>query len=375
MALFLVIILTNLAMSDERDRQREFARLFIERSQLQEKLAQKPPQQTVVALQGRIKEINRKIRSMGINLPESPEPPLSEFDRTDLSIPRMPVLLFSDKRYNVDLHMSHAFNNNYFQAVAGAPRQSVWLTNFSTSLNVTISQSYDQQFTAGVNLQRNFLQGIENADWSVFGANLRYAYKTHQFTFHGLFLPQKLNFVTQDAASGISRTSGFGADYANRPNPNMRLRAFYRLNDIRYPEFSNRNVKIHFASGDIQYRLHNLFMPGIGFEYSNTMAKTDNYVYREMTPVLLLGARFGRIASVNLRYRYKMRDYTISDSQSGNFGRRDFRHDAYMYAGIGLGRYLYLIAFGSYMKNSSSRAYRSFSAMSGGATLQFQFPR
>ena len=167
----------------------------------------------------------------------------------------------------------------------------------------------------------------------------------------------------------------FGTDYTARLSRNMRIRAFYRFNDIRYPEFSSRNVKVHFGAGDVQYRFHDLFMPGIGFEYSKTMAQTDNYTYREMTPVLLLGSRLGRAASVNLRYRYKMRNYTIDDSQYSNFSRRDWRHDAYMYIGIGIGMHFYLIAFGSYTENSSSRAYRSFSAMSGGATLQFQLPR
>ena len=78
---------------------------------------------------------------------------------------------------------------------------------------------------------------------------------------------------------------------------------------------------------------------------------------------------------MNLRYRYKLREYSINDSQFSNFGRKDYRHDAYMYAGTGIGRNLYLTLFGNYTQSRSSREGRSFSTMSVGATLQFQYPR
>lgn len=374
-AFLLIIILANFLLADDQDRQREFVRLIMERSQLQMELAQQPPEESAESLRKRIREINKRVADMGIGMPDSPEPPLSELDRTDLSIPRLPTPIFSDKRYKFNLNTSHAYNSNYFQAVADTPQQAVWLTNVSTSFDFTVVQEYKHQFTAGVDLQRNFVRGIQNADWSAFGANLSYAYNTHRFTFHGLYTPRKLNFITFDSIPGFSRTMAFGADYTALLNRNMRIRAFYRFNNIRYPEFSSRNVKVHFGAGDAQYRFHDLFMPGIGFEYSNAMAQTDNYNYWEMTPVLLLGSRLGRVVSINLRYRYKMRNYTIDDRQYSNFGRRDWRHDAYVYLGIGIGRHFYLIAFGRYMENFSSRAYRSFSSMSGGATMQIQFPR
>ena len=113
-AFFSIIILANFLLADDEGRQREFVRLMMERSQLQKELAQQSPEESAESLRKRIRDINKRIADMGIGMPDSPEPPLSELDRTDLSIPRMPMLIFSDKRYKFNLNTSHAYNSNYF---------------------------------------------------------------------------------------------------------------------------------------------------------------------------------------------------------------------------------------------------------------------
>jgi len=369
-----ILFFANLAVSDDKERQRKFAQLMLERSRLQQELTQQASTSSIASIQERIKEIDDEIDDMGIGMPNSPEPPLSEMDRTDLQMARPPALMLDYRTCSLSINITPSYNNNYFQAVAGTPRQPVLLTDVSTSFSFPLAQDYKQHLWASVSAQRTFVRGIENGDWNVYGVRLNYEYKNHQLTFHGFLSPRKLTFVSNDGRAGLAQTKGFGADYRTRPNRNTRLRLFYRWNDVRYPGFEDRDSEIHFASGDIQYRFHDLFMPGIGFEYANNLAISDNYRYREMTPVFLLSSRLGRVASVNLRYRFKQREYSIEDSLLSNFGRKDRRHDVYMYTGIGLGRSLYLTLFGGYTQSISSRQNRSFNAFSAGATLQFQFP-
>jgi len=368
------MLLADLALSKETALDREFARLILERSELQVKLAQDPSPEAAKRFYARLKEIDRKMSDMGIDMPPPPEPPLSQVDRTEPPILRRRSSVQDEARYQLIVGISPSYNNNYFQAVAGAPQQEVWLTNVSTSVQFTLAQNRRQQLTAGADIQRNLVRGIKDADWSVFGANVGYAIGDHQVVLHGFYSPKKLSFVTDGEDEGLARTTGLGADYNWRLTRNARIRLFYRLNDVRYPGFEGRNVRAHFGAWDAQYRFHSLFIPGIGFEWTKAKAESENYVYREITPVFTLGARLGRIASLNVRYRRKLRDYTIDDPKASNAGRRDVRHDGYVYASIGLGKQVDLILFGNYLQSVSSRSGRSFTALQSGATLRYRLP-
>ncbi len=371
---FTLLMLATFAASAETTQQKELFRLLDERSRIVQKLMQQQSPEEAESLQKRLKKIDDKLGHMGIDMPIPPEPSLSQVDRAELGVTPSPPLSLEGKRYRFDISTSPSFNNNYFQSVEGSPQQSIWLNKVSSGFQLALVRNHKNQLTVGVDLHRNFVRGIDNADWSVFEANLNYATPIHQLAFRGFYIPQRLTFTTQASGSGLARTSGLGVDYIVRFTPGIRARLFYRLNDVRYRGFDDRDLKAHRVAGDIQFRLHNLFIPGVGYEWTNAMAQSENYTYREITPVLLLGARLGRVATLSLRYRYKLRNYPIGNTTVGNFGRKDRRHDAYIYISIRLGRQFDLTVFHNYLQNISTRAYRGFTTLSGGATLQFRFP-
>jgi hypothetical protein len=226
---------------------------------------------------------------------------------------------------------------------------------------------------AGADIQRNHVEGIQHADWNSYGARLAYSTRRNQLMFQGLYIPRRLTFTARDGEAGFATTSGLGADFYRRLGK-ARMRLFYRWNEVLYPEFENRNAFSHVAAGDIQYQFHSFLGPGVGFEWTDTRASLENYSYSEKTPVVLLGARFGRVGALNLRYRYRERIYPIQDRLASNFGRKDRRHDAYMYLSMNLGDHLGLIVQGSYLQNISARASRGFKALSGGITLRYIYP-
>ncbi|MBN1569686.1 MAG: DUF560 domain-containing protein [Acidobacteria bacterium] len=373
-ACFMAMIIAHFALSQDIEQESEFVRLMNERSRLLESLEADPAPDIETSMRARLKEIEDKIGEMGIEVPSPPAPLMSEADRTDLPLPRPASPSIEGKRYRFDFGVSPSYADNYFQAVAGSPRQAAWLTNVSGLFQFALARSGHNQLSAGVDIQRNIVEGIDNADWNSYGARLSYTTPANQLTLQGAYGPRRLTFLAPEDYPGLATTLALGSDYSRRLTRRARARVFYRRNDVRYPEFDDRNLISHMAAGDARYQFHKLFIPGIGYEWTGARARSENYSYTEMTPVLLLGARFGRTATLNLRYRYRQRTYAIDDARASNFGRKDRRHDAYMYLNIALGKHLGLTMYGSYLQNLSTRAGRGFKAINGGATLRCMLP-
>jgi hypothetical protein len=360
--------------SEDASRQSEFVRLMLERSQIMASLEENPSPEIATKLRTQLKKIQRRLRDMGIDIPAPPAPLMGEVDRTDLPIPRPEPPSLDGGRYRFDLIVSPSFSDNYFQAVDGTAKRSAWVTHVSSSLQFALARKGNQQLSLGLDLQRNNVEGIQDANWNSYGARLSYSTRNNQLTFQGIVSPRRLTFITRDGDSGRGTTLGIGSDYSQKLAGRARMRLFYRWNEVHYPEYENRDVRSHVAAADVQYHFHNLFAPGIGFEWTEARANLENYSYVEKTPIVLLSSRFGRAVTLNLRYRHRNRLYPVENSQASNYRRRDRRHDGYMYLSINLGGHLGLIVYGSYLQNISARADRGFKSLSGGVTLKCLFP-
>jgi hypothetical protein len=276
-------------------------------------------------------------------------------------------------RYQIGFEITPWFRSNYFQSVADSPSEAVAGTELSGEVRVVLAGSADRRLVAGGSVNRNIVRGVADGHWNLFDATLLYQAGKHEFGVRGYYIPQRLTFITASDEPGYVRVAGLGAEYNGRPTRRTRTRLLYRREQNRFADFTERTANAHRVGGEVRHRFHNLFMPGVGLEWTRTRANSENFDYREITPAFLYGMRLGSRVSANLRYRFRMRDYPIADPLAENFDRRDRRHDFSMYVNTRLSRQWDLVVFGGYLRNQSTRASRIFSDANGGATLRFRF--
>lgn len=393
MAVVLVMIFAAplsllLAQTEQED---EVGRLLREREEIIRKLSQ--PQSPVVrtTLSTKLERIDRRLKELSGSSPrlepkqETTEPtkPMEPTEPTQ-DVPLVPDLYDKPEadirtppsmagRYRFEFGVLPRYNSNFFQSTGGAPSTAVFVTTLTGKFGVDLLRREVSSLAGTFRIQRNIHDGVDNADSYVFDATLGYRFSRNRLYLTYFTIPRRLAFITTDQ-DVFSRLDGINLGYSRRVTRRTRVRISYQAARQIFSDFKERDAARHRLRGELRYRIHPLFMPGIGYEWSRDNAQSDNFTYNRWAPLLRLDSRIKRIVWVALRYRYQNRDYITVDPTGPNFGREDRRHEFRLYSNVKLTKHWWLYFYGSYLDNNSTRDTRAFGGHELGVGLMFRVP-
>jgi hypothetical protein len=281
-----------------------------------------------------------------------------------------------DKRYRFEVGILPRFNNNLFEDEDDAAKRSAFITTLSAKAEYDFIRKDRRTFTGVAQIRYNIYKGLKEANSIDIDLGMRLQSGKNDLQTTYFTTPERLAFITRDNLVVHSRTQGLNLDYTRRLTRRFRARGNYQTANENYEgtTFDDRNNTRHRLTGDVRYRLYDLFQPGIGVEYERINARSENFQRHSLGPILLVVSSYKDIVYTSARYRYIQREYDTDNPLLSNFGRRDNRHDFSIYSTIKLNRQLRLFAFYNALDNSSSFASRSFSGYQTGAGLYFRFP-
>lgn len=391
----------------------EVARLMAEKSEIVQKLSGQQSELVRVALTTELESINRRLKllqpedtpaptkntaqeeapagnsyqlSSSEKLPPLPVPVVNAEDRSVQRIAAPTLDPFSyevpetnvrrqrstERNYRIDLSVSSRYNSNYSEAIDGAPKDKVFVETSAAIFSLDWLRRERSKLTSVFRFQRDFLVGVNGREANQVQAITGYDRGNSRMDFTFFYLPKRLAFTTSDKKDVFTNLKQIRVGYQRELPHNIRIQGSYEFEQEGYTVIEEQDASKHKVSGDLRFRVHHLFRPGIGFEAGQVRARTDNYSYDRRAPLFMVDSRVGDRLNIAMRYRYQGRDYITLAPASSNFRRLDRRHELLVYSDLRLSNRWWLGVYGSYLNNDSSRADRSFTGHEIGLSLSFR---
>ena|GEM_PF-4960513 len=312
-----------------------------------------------------------------------PRPYRQDGGREQADVPMAPR---EPGRYRTELGLSVRHNDNLFEAQAGSPKESDTITAVSARIDGDLLRGETSSLAGHLLARWNDYKEFDDADSAYIDAGLDYAFGKNTVRLAYFTTPERLAYLkkenvgnTEVVNSVLSEVRGVNLNFTRRENRRMRWRIGYEESRETYETdvdgtAGDRDYDRQELYGDVKYRVHETFRPGIGFELAELDAETSNYGRDESSLVLSIGSQWSRKFSTDFRYRYRIRDYTTDDQSDSNVDREDHRDDYRIYANLILNRQWRLFIFDSYIDNRSSRDSRTFTGNEVGIGIFYQFP-
>ena len=281
-----------------------------------------------------------------------------------------------DRRYRIEVGVLPRYNSNLFEAEDDAVKRSSFITTLSAKGEYDFVKNDRRTVTGIAQVRYNIFRDVRDANSVDVDLAMRLLSGKNDFQATFFITPERLAFITGGGLFVHNSVTGFNLDYTRRFGRNFRARGGYQFAKESYEGslFDDRNSTRHRVSADIRYRVHSLFQPGIGVEYDQVNARSENFTRNGIAPVALLVSSYKDIIYTSARYRYITRNYATDNPLDANFDRTDFRHDFSIYTSIKLARQWRLYGFFSALENNASRAGRSFTGYQTGLGVFFTFP-
>jgi hypothetical protein len=285
-----------------------------------------------------------------------------------------------ESRYRFEVGVMPRHITNYFQAqdefnsaTTSTPVRAVTVTTLSGSFEYDLARDDNSSVTAGLRVRRNLFKDLPGADSTDVDVTLDFDYQPNRFRLGYFGTPRRLASITS-GHNVYGETHGFGAEYFRRIDRHWRARGGYQFARETFSESKERDLSRHLVNGDIRYRVHQYFTPGVGFEYQRGNAEARNFSYTRPALVLLATSDIRGRAYLSFRYRYSVRDYTTDLATDSNFNREDRRNDFSFYSTVQLGKGFSLFGFVYHTDNNSNRLTRTFTSTESGLGLFYRFP-
>lgn len=279
------------------------------------------------------------------------------------------------RRYRLQFSQFSRYNNNFFSAGSGKPKKDAFVTTLAGKIAADFLRREASTLTGEFQVARTFVGGIDDADWFQFNFALDYEFGPNDLTLAYFYTPERLTSDDLDDDQGKFRSiNGTNLEFSRRLSRRIRTRVSYEFTREDFSGVSESDSDQHKLSADVRYRVHDLFIPGIGFELAWLRDESHESSYNDTALVLRLRSRIKDSARISLRYRYRMRDYVTDDPTFSNFGREDHRHEVQLLARFKLSDHWWPYLFGSYKHNDSTRDTRTYSVEEVGFGILYRFP-
>ena len=270
-----------------------------------------------------------------------------------------------------ELRYFSSYNSNFFNASTN--KDEVFLHSLGGKIAVDILKRDTSTLTGEFGLAYTFVVGVKDADYLRIEPRLNYKFHGNDLSLRYFYIPRERSSDDPDAAGATKSVNNVGLRFSRRWNRRLRTRLGYQFSHEDFVLSSTLNRNIHKVRGDIRYRFHKLFTPGIGFELGFRRAEAGRS-YNQGGPVLLVESRITKKIRADLRYRYRFRDYPTGDSGSSNFGREDHKNDVRLRARYKLTDNWLPFLYFSYKNSDSTRTSRTYDTAEVGLGISFRFP-
>lgn len=269
---------------------------------------------------------------------------------------------------SAEFRTAGAFYGNYFQVPDSGVRKDVWGAVTEIGFEDPVADSDRTRSYARIELLQ--LREIGTSPAVLFGVKRRG--RTHRFD---VYATMQWNRPRSDVGDELERADqlGGGAEYT------LRVAGFQMTGEGEYREEFLKPQRVttsrtYEAGGSFGYRaFRGRVVPEVGLLRGRRMtgiARTEyvrdtSYVGLRMTAVPRL--------SIGVRYRRRLRDYTIQDVNSKNFGREDRRDQIRASVDIATDGPLIWNCFGAVEEGRSTRPGRAFVAKSFGMGFTLRY--
>lgn len=151
--------------------------------------------------------------------------------------------------------------------------------------------------------------------------------------------------------------------YGVRPARVLQLEALVDYYNEAHGQQAERDNTFLSLGGALRYRgFGRLFSPELGAAFGNRDVAIDTEDLSERALWITARSTVSPMLSFRLRYRNRLREYSVDDVAASNFGREDQRHELTLATGLSLRDDLRWTIYYSYQHATSTRASRNFDA-------------
>lgn len=163
------------------------------------------------------------------------------------------------------------------------------------------------------------------------------------------------------------------ASYDVRLGRPLQLGAVVDYYDETHGQRPERNNTYVDFGGSVRYRdLDHLFSPEVGVAFGGRDVAVDTEDLSQRTVWVTLRSRPTAALSLRLRYRDRLRKYSVDDPAASNFDREDRRHEVNLITRVSLLEDLRWTVNYSFQHATSTMASRSFDAQSISVGLEYR---
>lgn len=260
------------------------------------------------------------------------------------------------------------FYENFFQAPDDGPRRDVWAALIEVRFEDPVAD--DDRLRAYTRIEFLQFREIGSSPGVLVGVKRRG--RTHRFDAYGTM---QWNRPRSDVGDELDRADqlGGGASYAYRlAGLQVAGQAEYREEFLK-PERITAS-RFHEAGGSLSYRAFDgRVVPEIGLLQGRRHTGIARNEYVQETAYVELRTSAVPRVSLNTRYRWRRRDYTVRDVTSRNFGRVDRREEVRATMDISLAEPLFWNVSAAVEHARSTRPGRAFVAKSFGTGFTLRY--
>ena len=300
-------------------------------------------------------------------------------------------------RLRLHLGQFSRYSDNFSLAGSDESKDEVVLTTLSGKGSFDFVRSKASTLTAETNVARTFVSDTDDVDWYQFSAALDWEFGQNRIRLTYFHNPDGLDLTPLAEGRLSNGENGIDLRLSRRLTRRSRIRLGYKYasgdlvdliqensdagkfeGDITHQiqnflELTAKSSADHELEGDVRYKIHDLFIPSLGCNLAQRRDKSDASSYDQATFIFRLESRIEDAATLNLRYRYRLRDYTTDDPTASNFDRRDYRHSGELNLLYKSFYHWWPFLYGSYKENDSTRANSSYTVYEVGIGMIFRF--
>ena len=260
-------------------------------------------------------------------------------------------------RYRLEARFGALMFDNFFQAPAGAPEESVDAGRVEARLSAPLGR---EGALSGYGRLRDTAYGSGLDDSPGATAGLRWDGERHQAE---VYLDYERDRPSFDVGDGFERadTLTMAGEYSWRPVRDWQLSALGEVQDQEFAVTRGRDNRLAAAGAAVRYRGWGyLISPEIGVTVGARDADDPNEDHDQDDYWLKLRSIPAPPVYLSLRYRYRVRDYTVGSPAATNFGREDTRRQWTLAADVDTVEWLTVNLYYAYEDADSTKPSRRY---------------
>ena len=278
--------------------------------------------------------------------------------------------LFDFGRLESEIRFHGFVFDNFFQAPEGRPEEEVSLSRVEGRLAFDLSP--EQRWRAYARGRYDaYSDGLDEA-WAG-GGGVRYEGEVHELDLYGELERDRPEFEVGDEFDRADQLRLAG-EYAWRLTDAWQVSALADFRDQEFDRSPAKDNEMLSVGGALRFRGWGYdFSPEVGAEWGSRDAVSADEDHDQRDLWIKLRSVPFRSLYLSLRYRYRTRDYAVTDPAASNFAREDERRQWVLAADYRIREWISANGYWSYEDADSTKESRVFESQLIGLGLALHF--